>query len=80
MRTLVVVLIWTLTFSGWLGVRMSFAHGDGHHEKCKKGYVRTKDHRCVRTPQIWRLLASNARTQRANAATGSSRTNSSDKK
>lgn len=26
------------------------AHGDQPHPKCKKGYVETDDHRCVKQP------------------------------
>ncbi len=27
-----------------------FAHGDEPHPKCKKGYVLTDDHKCVKAP------------------------------
>jgi hypothetical protein len=29
---------------------LAFAHGDEPHPKCKKGYVLTGDHRCVKKP------------------------------
>lgn len=28
----------------------AFAHGDEQHHKCKKGYVMTDDHKCVKKP------------------------------
>lgn len=28
----------------------ALAHGDAPHPKCKKGYVATDDHRCVKQP------------------------------
>lgn len=29
---------------------LAFAHGDESHPKCKKGYVLTSDHKCVKKP------------------------------
>ena len=29
-------------------IGQAFAHGDEPHPKCKKGYVMTDDHRCVK--------------------------------
>ena len=31
-----------------LAVAPAFAHGDEPHPKCKKGYVLTDEHRCVK--------------------------------
>ena len=31
-------------------VTAAFAHGDEPHPKCKKGFVQTDDHRCVKAP------------------------------
>jgi len=28
----------------------AFAHGDEPHHKCKKGYVLTSDHKCMKKP------------------------------
>jgi len=29
---------------------LAFAHGDEPHSKCKKGYVLTGDHKCMKKP------------------------------
>jgi len=42
--TLMVIGV-SVAFTGF-----AFAHGDQPHPKCKKGYVLTDEHKCVKAP------------------------------
>lgn len=46
MRSLVFALALVSVVS--LSIRPAAAHGDEPHPKCKKGYVLTDDHKCVK--------------------------------
>ena len=37
--------------AGFFIVTAAVAHEGEDHHKCKKGYVMTEDHRCVRAPR-----------------------------